>query len=101
MYLEIMKTVSDKTKEDTKTKGGSGQPQPKPGGVATPDTKRGIGSFFGDVQREMKKVSWPTPNETTRLTSTVIGVCLLVAAVLFVFSFTIEKFFDLILLGGS
>jgi len=31
--------------------------------------------FFSEVQREMKKVSWPTRAETNRLTAVVLIVC--------------------------
>ena len=89
-----MKTVSKEGSEGTKN-------VPKvASSVATPDTKRGLGAFFADVQREMKKITWPTPPETTRLTSTVIGVCFLVAGVLFAFSLVIEQVFKLFL-GGK
>lgn len=54
------------------------------------DTRRGIGGYIAGVQREAKKIAWPTPSETTRLTSTVIGVCVLVAAMLFGFSLLVE-----------
>ncbi len=89
-----MKTVS---KTNNPTSGGSGAPS----SVPTPDTKKGLKNYLIEVQREMKKITWPTPAEATRLTSTVVGVCILVAAVLFLFSIGIEKFLELLIGSGS
>lgn len=89
-----MKTVSKPNNPST------GNPS-TPSGVPTPDTKRGLKNYFIEVQREMKKITWPTPSETTRLTSTVIGVCLLVTAVLFVLSFGFEQILKLLIGGGN
>lgn len=64
------------------------------GGVPTPRLKRGLRGFLIEVQREMKKVSWPTRPETNRLTVVVLSVCLLLVTFLsalgFVFGFVID-----------
>ncbi|MCY8232377.1 preprotein translocase subunit SecE [Priestia endophytica] len=39
-----------------------------------------IGSFFKDVIREMKKVSWPTKKELTRYTITVVTTVIVMTA---------------------
>ena len=57
-------------------------PAPSGGSIPIPKSKRGISGFFGDVRRELTKVSWPTVPETNRLTGVVLAVCLLLAVVL-------------------
>jgi preprotein translocase subunit SecE len=44
-----------------------------------------VSNFFGGALTEMKKVTWPTRNETIKYTLTVIGICVLVAAFLGLF----------------
>ncbi|MFY9233305.1 MAG: preprotein translocase subunit SecE [Fimbriimonadaceae bacterium] len=39
-------------------------------------------TFFVDVVREMKKVTWPTRSETNRMTGIVLAVCALVVGIL-------------------
>ena len=55
-----------------------------------------IPSFFKDVQLELKKVNWPTRNETLKYTFIVIGASVAVAVFLggldFIFSFLLNKF---------
>jgi preprotein translocase subunit SecE len=45
------------------------------GSIPVPKPKRGLKTFFNEVGREMKKVSWPTRAETNRLTAVVLVVC--------------------------
>ncbi|MEZ0327699.1 MAG: preprotein translocase subunit SecE [Fimbriimonas sp.] len=56
---------------------GSDEPnRPRPASsLPTPKIRRGLKSFFQDVIREMKKVTWPTKPETNRLTGVVLVVC--------------------------
>jgi preprotein translocase SecE subunit len=59
-------------------------PQPASHVPAPFKTKRGgIKGFFSDVARELKKVDWPAPKETNRLTGVVLAVCALVVLILF------------------
>ncbi len=62
----------------------------KVGGVARaprmPGSKRGFKGFYNDVNREVKKVSWPTTHETNRLTGVVLAVCGLIVLVLLILS---------------
>jgi len=39
-------------------------------------------AFFAESRQELKRVNWPTPKETTRLTTIVIALSLGVAAFL-------------------
>ena len=43
---------------------------------------RNIPRFFSEVKKEMKKVTWPTRNETISKTLLVIGISVVTAAVL-------------------
>lgn len=45
------------------------------GKIALPTLRRGIKGFFADTSRELRKVSWPSNRETTRLTGIVLTVC--------------------------
>lgn len=38
--------------------------------------KRGLKGFFGDVASEMRKVIWPSREDTVRLTGVVLLVCI-------------------------
>jgi len=53
-------------------------------------------TFLKEVKLEMKKVNWPTREETIRYTLIVIGVSAIVAAFLgtldFIFTTLLEKF---------
>lgn len=64
-------------------------PVPKPG-------RGGLKGFFNDVIRELKKVQWPTPRETTRLTGVVVAVCGICLAVISAMSFIIAMLVDMI-----
>jgi preprotein translocase SecE subunit len=54
--------------------------------IPVPKSRRGPKGFFKDVQREIKKISWPTPKETNRLTGIVLGICGMIVLALFVLS---------------
>lgn len=43
-----------------------------------------IRSFFTDVNKEMKKVSWPTREQLQESTIVVVVTCLVIAAIVFV-----------------
>ena len=38
------------------------------------------GSYFREVGRELKKVTWPTKNQTVEMTILVVGVSLIIGA---------------------
>jgi preprotein translocase SecE subunit len=50
--------------------------------VPLPSSKRGFKSFWVEVVREMKKVTWPPVQETNRLTGIVLAVCILLILIL-------------------
>ncbi len=56
-----------------------------------------ITTFLKEVRMEMKKVNWPSRQETIQYTLIVIGVSVVVAIYLggldFLFSFLLNKFF--------
>jgi preprotein translocase SecE subunit len=74
---------------------------PKGTGPALPSMKRGLKGFIQDLQREMKNVTWPTPQEATRLTGVVLGVCAGIIAFLFVISFVVEQAIKIIIQTGG
>ncbi len=74
--------------------------QPKvAGSIPLPKSKRGLKGFISEVQREMKKVTWPTRSESNRLTMVVLAVCTGVVTIIFTMSFVFEKLIDLITKG--
>lgn len=54
--------------------------------VAIPGSKRGIKGFFAETGRELRKVNWPTTQETFRLTWVVLIVCAAVTGTLLLLS---------------
>lgn len=64
-----------------------------------PVPRKSIGGWIADLRSEGKKISWPTPMEATRLTSTVLGVCFLVSGVLFLASWIVETLLRIIGVG--
>lgn len=75
----------------------SGQAPKSTGKLPTPKIKRGgLKGFFKDLQREGRQVSWPTPQETTRLTGTVLGVCFLAAGLLWILTLLIQQIFKML-----
>lgn len=54
-----------------------------PSSIPLPKSKRGLKGYWTEVGREMKKVTWPTRHETTRLTGVVLAVCVMVMGILF------------------
>ncbi|MBI5706375.1 MAG: preprotein translocase subunit SecE [Armatimonadetes bacterium] len=64
------------------SKPGGTAPQ-APASIPIPKSKKGLGGFFGDVSRELKKVHWPPVHETNRLTGVVLAVGLFLILLLF------------------
>lgn len=83
--------------KDKGTGSGSGRPS---GGVPVPRSKRGFKGFMAEVQRELKKVTWPTKPETNRLTWIVIAVCLMLVVFLTALSYSFGFIINLISKGG-
>jgi preprotein translocase subunit SecE len=58
-------------------------------------------TFFSDVVAELRKVAWPTRDETIRLTLIVIGACVIMGAVLGGIDFGFSWLVQQVLLGGK
>lgn len=70
------------------------------GSIPLPKSKRGLKSYFGEVVREMKKVSWPNSKETNRLTGVVLAVCGALVAILATLSVVFDTLVKLVTAGG-
>jgi preprotein translocase SecE subunit len=70
------------------------------GKVALPTSRRGAKGFFAETGRELRKVNWPSPRDTTRLTGIVLTVCVGQALILLVMSSIFDKLIT-ILEGGK
>jgi preprotein translocase subunit SecE len=66
-----------------------------------PQVKRGLGTFFAEIKRELKKVSWPTPSETNRLFGVVLAVCVILIVVMAGLGFLFENLVNLLTKTGS
>jgi preprotein translocase subunit SecE len=53
-------------------------------------------TFIDDVQKEMKKVTWPTKEQLREATTVTIVICVLISLLLGVLDFGITKFIGLI-----
>ena len=58
----------------------------------------GLFQFFGEVISELKKVTWPTREETTRLTIVVIAVAVTIGIALGLLDLLFTGLLDLLLL---
>ena len=74
---------------------------PKTGSVPVPRMRRGIKGFYRDVIREMKHVTWPTPQETTRLTGVVLAICTMIVAMLQFTALVLSSVIHAIVGGGA
>jgi preprotein translocase SecE subunit len=63
--------------------------------------KRGVRGFYKDVVREMKHVTWPKPQETTRLTGVVLAVCAMIVVLLQLATFVFGTVVNAIISGGG
>ena len=58
-------------------------------------------TFFSDIIGELRKVVWPTRQETIRLTLIVIGLCAVMGVVLGVVDYGFAELVAKVLLGGK
>jgi len=72
----------------------------KPQASVAPSKKRRF-TFFADIVGELKKVVWPTRQETTRLTLIVIGLCLVMGVILGAVDYGFSELVAKVLLGGK
>ncbi|MBS1716110.1 MAG: preprotein translocase subunit SecE [Armatimonadetes bacterium] len=74
--------------------------KPAAGAISVPSSKRGLGGFYHELMREMRKVSWPTTKEANRLTGVVLAVCGMMVVMLLVLSTLVDQLMTLITKGG-
>jgi preprotein translocase subunit SecE len=88
------KAIEDKKSQVAATKGKKAQSQP-----GQPKKRRF--AFFTDIVSELRKVIWPTRQETLRLTLIVIGLCLIMGLVLGVLDYGFSELVAKVFLGGK
>lgn len=71
------------------------------GSVPMPSMRRGLKGFYKDVVREMKHVTWPKPQETSRLTGVVLVVCAMVTILLQLAAMLFGTVIQAIVKGGA
>jgi preprotein translocase subunit SecE len=72
----------------------------KPQAQAAQPKKRRF-TFFSDIIGELRKVVWPTRQETIRLTLIVIGLCVVMGIVLGAVDYGFSELVAKVLLGGK
>ncbi len=60
-------------------------------------SRGGLFRFFGEVISELKKVTWPTPQETVRLTMLVIAVSIAIGTALGLIDIVFTRLLDIVL----
>ncbi len=60
-------------------------------------SRRGIFQFFGEVVSELKKVTWPSRQETVRLTLLVLAVSVAIGIVLGILDLLFTRLLDIAL----
>ena len=69
-----------------------------PSRLRSEDGRRGLnGRFFGEVIGELRRVTWPTREETMRLSMMVIAVAVTVGLFLGIIDIGFARLFDVIL----
>jgi preprotein translocase subunit SecE len=72
----------------------------KPQAQAAPPKKRRF-TFFADIVGELRKVVWPTRQETIRLTLIVIGLCVVMGILLGAVDYGFSELVAKVFLGGK
>ncbi len=72
----------------------------KPQVQPSPPKKRRF-TFFSDIIGELKKVVWPTRNETVRLTLIVLGLCIVMGVILGAVDYGFSELVARVFLGGK
>lgn len=72
-----------------------------PSRIPVPTSKRGLKGFLEETILEMKKVTWPTKKEATRLSGVVITVCTGSVLLLYGLSIAFHEIMLLIVGKGS
>lgn len=58
-------------------------------------------AFFSDIVGELRKVVWPTRQETIRLTLIVLGLCIVMGVILGAVDYGFSELVAKVLLGGK
>jgi len=58
-------------------------------------------AFFSDIIGELRKVVWPTRQETIRLTLIVLGLCIVMGVILGAVDYGFSELVAKVLLGGK
>jgi preprotein translocase subunit SecE len=58
--------------------------------------QKGLVRFFKDVKSELKKVIWPSKAQLVNNTLTVLGICLVIGAIIWVADFGLLKLAQLV-----
>ena len=72
----------------------------KPQAQAAQPRKRRF-TFFSDIIGELRKVAWPTRQETIRLTLIVIGLCVVMGVLLGAVDYGFSELVAKVFLGGK
>jgi preprotein translocase subunit SecE len=75
--------------------------KPKKSAAPAAQPKKRRFTFFTDVVAELRKVAWPTRDETIRLTLIVIGACVIMGALLGGIDFGFSWLVQQVLIGGK
>ncbi|MCX6004415.1 MAG: preprotein translocase subunit SecE [Chloroflexi bacterium] len=89
-----VKVTQEKKSQPVVAKPKKSQPQ-----AAQPKKRRF--TFFNDIIGELRKVVWPTRQETIRLTLIVLGICLIMGAFLGAMDYGFSELVAKVLLGGK
>ena len=69
--------------------------------VQTGQPKKRRFTFFSDIIGELRKVVWPTRQETIRLTLIVLGLCVVMGVLLGAVDYGFSELVAKVLLGGK
>jgi len=101
---EQIKVLAPKKNEEKAVQDKKSQPAvakaKKPTASGTQPKKRRF-TFFADIIGELKKVVWPTRQETIRLTLIVIGLCVVMGLVLGAVDYGFSELVAKVFLGGK
>ncbi len=61
---------------------------------------KGQPRVMGDVLSELKKVTWPTKEETIKLTAIVVIISLIISIYIGIIDFLLAKFLNILTIGG-
>ncbi|MGD0857032.1 MAG: preprotein translocase subunit SecE [Dehalococcoidia bacterium] len=90
---------NEKVAQDKKSQVATAKVKKNPAQASQPKKRRF--TFFSDIINELKKVVWPTRQETIRLSLIVIGLCLVVGLFLGLLDYGFSELVAKVFLGGK